>query len=240
MSTVSFCTKVEPRRRRSESNGSKRSKRSPRRQEWLGRLAAALAPIHPRLRGAPADLPFVLDVSSLRNGLNFTKTRCVFLLFLKFPNRLQKMHTETRRIDLHTRGSRSSRHGIAVLTRGHGVAMGPALRRPLQAVHGPADALASLTRRVRTLVAELRVGRDQGSARPRLALARLSRQDFDGRGDTWRRPAVTRHPRDKAITRPAVTTASVTCEEGDLHEKGSRSFQVSTAIKTHADRYRIV
>lgn len=41
-------------------------------RENLRRLAAALAPIHPRLRGAPADLPFVLDEASLRSGLNFT------------------------------------------------------------------------------------------------------------------------------------------------------------------------
>jgi hypothetical protein len=40
-------------------------------RENLARLAAALAPIHPRLRGAPADLPFVLDEASLRSGLNF-------------------------------------------------------------------------------------------------------------------------------------------------------------------------
>jgi predicted nucleotidyltransferase len=38
----------------------------------LERLVAALAPIHPRLRGAPADLPFFWDARTLRNGLNFT------------------------------------------------------------------------------------------------------------------------------------------------------------------------
>lgn len=38
----------------------------------LSRLARALAPLHPRLRGVPGDLPFVLDVATLRNGLNFT------------------------------------------------------------------------------------------------------------------------------------------------------------------------
>jgi hypothetical protein len=41
-------------------------------RENLARLAATLAPIHPRLRGVPGDLPFVLDEASLRNGLNFT------------------------------------------------------------------------------------------------------------------------------------------------------------------------
>lgn len=38
----------------------------------LSRLTGALAPLHPRLRGVPADLPFVLDEASLRSGLNFT------------------------------------------------------------------------------------------------------------------------------------------------------------------------
>jgi hypothetical protein len=41
-------------------------------RENLERLARALAPLHPRLRGVPAGLPFVLDVPSLRSGLNFT------------------------------------------------------------------------------------------------------------------------------------------------------------------------
>jgi hypothetical protein len=36
------------------------------------RLATALAPLHARLRGAPPDLPFVLDARTLRSGLNFT------------------------------------------------------------------------------------------------------------------------------------------------------------------------
>jgi hypothetical protein len=36
------------------------------------RLSQALHPLHPRLRGAPADLPFVLDAATLRAGLNFT------------------------------------------------------------------------------------------------------------------------------------------------------------------------
>lgn len=38
----------------------------------LQALAAALAPFHPRLRGAPPDLPFRLDAATLRSGLNFT------------------------------------------------------------------------------------------------------------------------------------------------------------------------
>jgi predicted nucleotidyltransferase len=36
------------------------------------RLAAALAPIHPKLRGAPPDLPFLWDERTIKNGLNFT------------------------------------------------------------------------------------------------------------------------------------------------------------------------
>ncbi len=38
----------------------------------LARLAQALHQVHPKLRGVPADLPFVLDEASLRSGLNFT------------------------------------------------------------------------------------------------------------------------------------------------------------------------
>lgn len=43
-------------------------------RENLRRLAAALAPFHPRLRGAPPDLPFLWDEHTLRSGLNFTLT----------------------------------------------------------------------------------------------------------------------------------------------------------------------
>lgn len=35
-------------------------------------LANALAGVHPTLRGAPAGLPFILDDTTIRNGLNFT------------------------------------------------------------------------------------------------------------------------------------------------------------------------
>ena len=45
-----------------------------RKKENLGKLAKALAPFHPLLRGAPPDLPFSLDISALRSGLNFTLT----------------------------------------------------------------------------------------------------------------------------------------------------------------------
>ena len=40
--------------------------------ESLERLVAALAPLHPRLRGAPSDLPFKWDPRTLQAGLNFT------------------------------------------------------------------------------------------------------------------------------------------------------------------------
>ncbi len=38
----------------------------------LERLARALQPFRPWLRGAARDLPFVLDADTLRSGLNFT------------------------------------------------------------------------------------------------------------------------------------------------------------------------
>lgn len=40
----------------------------------LERLASALAPLSPYLRGAPPGLPFVLDSVTLARGLNFTLT----------------------------------------------------------------------------------------------------------------------------------------------------------------------
>lgn len=40
--------------------------------ENIRKLAGALAPIHPRLRGAPEGLPFFWDEQTIRNGLNFT------------------------------------------------------------------------------------------------------------------------------------------------------------------------
>jgi predicted nucleotidyltransferase len=45
-----------------------------REKENLKRLATALAPFNPSLRGAPKDLPFQLDADSLKSGLNFTLT----------------------------------------------------------------------------------------------------------------------------------------------------------------------
>ena len=36
------------------------------------RISDALKPLNPRLRGAPAGLPFVLDLPTLNAGLNFT------------------------------------------------------------------------------------------------------------------------------------------------------------------------
>lgn len=43
-----------------------------RNAENLARMVRALAPFHPRLRGAPPELPFFFDEQTLRNGLNFT------------------------------------------------------------------------------------------------------------------------------------------------------------------------
>jgi hypothetical protein len=43
-----------------------------RNRENIRRLAAALKPFHPYLRGAPPGLPFVFDEPTIRNGLNFT------------------------------------------------------------------------------------------------------------------------------------------------------------------------
>lgn len=40
----------------------------------LERLAKGLVAFHPRLRGAPEDLPFRLDAATLGAGLNFTLT----------------------------------------------------------------------------------------------------------------------------------------------------------------------
>jgi hypothetical protein len=42
--------------------------------ENLKRLAAALAPYHPRPREFPADLPFVWDEQTIKQGTNFTLT----------------------------------------------------------------------------------------------------------------------------------------------------------------------
>jgi len=41
-------------------------------EDNLARLARALAPFRPWLRGAARELPFVLDAETLRSGLNFT------------------------------------------------------------------------------------------------------------------------------------------------------------------------
>jgi hypothetical protein len=42
--------------------------------ENCARLAKAIAPLHPRLRDFPPDLPFVLDERALMLGTNFTLT----------------------------------------------------------------------------------------------------------------------------------------------------------------------
>jgi len=38
----------------------------------LDRLVAAIQPLHPRLRGAPPELPFLFDARTLKSGMNFT------------------------------------------------------------------------------------------------------------------------------------------------------------------------
>lgn len=43
-----------------------------RTRDNIERLASALKPYHPRLRGAPADLPFTFDVRTISQGMNFT------------------------------------------------------------------------------------------------------------------------------------------------------------------------
>jgi len=43
-----------------------------RQPENLVRLERAVARLHPRLRGAPPELPFFFDARTLRSGLNFT------------------------------------------------------------------------------------------------------------------------------------------------------------------------
>ena len=45
-----------------------------RHHDNLHRIASALSPLHPYLRGAPAGLPFEWSPATLRRGLNFTLT----------------------------------------------------------------------------------------------------------------------------------------------------------------------
>lgn len=45
-----------------------------RRPENLERIASALGPLHPYLRGAPPGLPFEWSSTTLQRGLNFTLT----------------------------------------------------------------------------------------------------------------------------------------------------------------------
>jgi hypothetical protein len=45
-----------------------------RTRENVERLVAALAPLHPYLRGAPAGLPFRFDAETIWHGCNFTFT----------------------------------------------------------------------------------------------------------------------------------------------------------------------
>lgn len=43
-----------------------------RKRENLHKIAAALSPFNPRLRGFPEELPFIWDASTILNGTNFT------------------------------------------------------------------------------------------------------------------------------------------------------------------------
>lgn len=43
-----------------------------RKRENLQKIADALRPFNPRLRGFPEELPFIWDASTIRNGTNFT------------------------------------------------------------------------------------------------------------------------------------------------------------------------
>jgi hypothetical protein len=43
-----------------------------RSNENIEKLCRALEPLHPRLRGAPRELPFRFDVKTVQHGLNFT------------------------------------------------------------------------------------------------------------------------------------------------------------------------
>ncbi len=45
-----------------------------RSRENIRRLVRALKSCHPRLRGAPSDVPFRFDVETIERGLNFTLT----------------------------------------------------------------------------------------------------------------------------------------------------------------------
>lgn len=87
-----------------------------RTQENMERLASALAPYSPYLRGAPPGLPFRWDVDTIRRGLNFTLTTTVGILdllgevtgggnyedVLPFTTRLNVFGTETVCADLPT------------------------------------------------------------------------------------------------------------------------------------------
>lgn len=43
-----------------------------RSKQNIALLVKALQPLHPKLRGAPADLPFIFDAKTIENGENFT------------------------------------------------------------------------------------------------------------------------------------------------------------------------
>ena len=53
-----------------------------RNRENLRKLAGALAPYHPRLRGFPEGLPFIWDATTLANGTVFTLTTDIGIIDL--------------------------------------------------------------------------------------------------------------------------------------------------------------
>jgi hypothetical protein len=68
----------------------------------IEKLARALEPIAPYLRGAPAGLPFRLDPSTLNRGLNFTLTTTLGDLEL-LGETYDRLITEVETVQIHGR-----------------------------------------------------------------------------------------------------------------------------------------
>jgi hypothetical protein len=100
--------------------------------ENLERLAAALVELGATLRGAPRDVPFILDAKSLRAGLNFTfDTRFGSLDILGEPAGAPRYE------DLRAAGSSESTWGltIRVASLDHLIAMKEAAGRDKDKLH---------------------------------------------------------------------------------------------------------
>ena len=84
---------------------------------YLASVSHALRPFKPRLRGAPADLPFVLDAATLRAGLNFalmTEVGDVDLLGEVTglgPYEIVKAHAEEVELYAHCPGAKPAEPG---------------------------------------------------------------------------------------------------------------------------------